>query len=61
MTAEQFKDLKTGAVVKLNSSNSKMTVTQIEESTVTVLYFNDKGVIEIRTRIPYAALTNAES
>lgn len=57
MTEEKFKDLKIGDVVKLNSSNAKMTVTQTEETFVSVMYFNDKGIIESRTRIPYAALT----
>ena len=61
MTEEQFKNLKIGDVVKLNSSNSKMTVTKIEDSSVLVMYFNDKGIIETKSQIPYAALTNSDS
>ena len=60
MTEEQFKDLKPGDVVKLNSSSTKMTVTQIEETFVSVIYFNDATVLETKTRIPYAALTNTD-
>lgn len=57
MTEEQFKDLKAGDVVRLNSSSAKMTITQIEETFVSVIYFNDAGVIETKARIPYEALT----
>lgn len=61
MTEEQFKNLKIGDVVKLNSSNAKMTVTKIEDNFVSVIYFNDKGIIETKSQIPYAALTKADS
>lgn len=61
MTEGQFKDLKIGDVVKLNSSSLKITVTKIEEPFVSVMYFNDKGIIETKSQIPYAALTNTDS
>ena len=61
MTEEQFKNLKIGDVVKLNSSNTKMTVTKIDELGISVIYFNDKGVIETKSQIPYAALTKTDS
>lgn len=61
MTVEELKDTKIGDVVRLNSGGSKMTVTQVDNHMLAVVYFDNAGVLQSKGSMDYALFTKVQS
>lgn len=57
MTVAESKTVKIGDVVRFNSGGSKMTVTQVENNMLAVVYFDLAGIIQSKGGLDYALFT----